>query len=172
MSRRARMHRRRKREQACGDRGGRGAGRGDLAGRRHFLARMGLSPRTLRAEALMGAPSAPVTRRRRAASRRRGPAPEPITYVDPAPPPSLLGRALSVNRHLAGLLAGSLVAWADARHRDGTGRGPRYLLARGLSPLVRSLLRPDLARVPFPVHLRRRLELLGPTYIKLGQILS
>lgn len=120
----------------------------------------------------MGAPSAPVTRKRRVASRRRDPAPEPITYVDPAPPPSLLGRALSVNRHLAGLLAGSLVAWADARHRDGTGRGPRYLLARGLSPLVRSLLRPDLARVPFPVHLRRRLELLGPTYIKLGQILS
>ena len=30
----------------------------------------------------------------------------------------------------------------------------------------------ELARLPFPVQLRRRLERLGPTYIKLGQILS
>jgi ubiquinone biosynthesis protein len=30
----------------------------------------------------------------------------------------------------------------------------------------------DLARQPFPVQLRRRLEILGPTYVKLGQILS
>src|SRR5690606_34200138 len=42
--------------------------------------------------------------------------------------------------------------------------------------LVGALSRPWVDRrlrdLPFPVHLRKRLEALGPTYIKLGQILS
>ena len=44
------------------------------------------------------------------------------------------------------------------------------------SALVAALVRPFLMRElrdrPFPVQLRRRLEILGPTYIKLGQVLS
>lgn len=115
----------------------------------------------------MAAPSAPVSRPRRAASRRPAPVPEPIVYVAPSRPPGLVGRALSTNRHLAGLLAGALISWADVRRR-----GIRYWVARSLSFCIRPLLRPELKRASFPVHLRRRLELLGPTYIKLGQILS
>jgi ubiquinone biosynthesis protein len=77
-------------------------------------------------------------------------------------PPGIIRRALSVNRHLAGLALGALIA----RARRSSTRGPRrWMLAR---PFVRA----DLASLPFPVQLRRRLELLGPTYIKLGQILS
>ena len=119
----------------------------------------------------MSAPP-PVSRPPRAPRRRPRALPEPVVYFTPARPPGLLGRALSANRHLIGLLAGALVAWTDARRREGTGRGPRYWAARGASLVVRPLLRAELARAPFPVHLRRRLELLGPTYIKLGQILS
>ncbi len=36
----------------------------------------------------------------------------------------------------------------------------------------RRFLDPEIARQPFPVQLRVRLEMLGPTYVKLGQILS
>ena len=38
--------------------------------------------------------------------------------------------------------------------------------------MVRPFVLPELRDAPFPVQLRRRLELLGPAYIKLGQILS
>ena len=87
------------------------------------------------------------------------------------PPPGLLRRFFTTQRHAVALLAGGLVAYvADARAR-GVG-GIRLALARALAWLVRPLIRRDLRDEPFPVQLRRRLELLGPTYIKLGQILS
>jgi len=44
----------------------------------------------------------------------------------------------------------------------------KRLLAWLLTPFVRS----DLRRLPFPVQLRRRLEILGPTFTKLGQIMA
>lgn len=44
----------------------------------------------------------------------------------------------------------------------------KRLLAWILRPLVRS----DLRDRPFPVQLRRRLEILGPTFTKLGQIMA
>ena len=81
-------------------------------------------------------------------------------------------RALSANRHLIGLLFGGLVARVHARRHDGTGRGLRFQLERFLAAIAKPLLRSDLADQPFAVQLRRRLELLGPTYIKLGQVLS
>ena len=86
--------------------------------------------------------------------------------------PSLMRRAMSTNRHLAGLAAGGLVAHVRARRAAGEGRGVRFAILSLLAVIVRPFLRRDLAREPFPVQLRRRLELLGPTYIKLGQILS
>lgn len=114
----------------------------------------------------------PITRRPRGTRRQRVHAPEPVAYFTPSSPPGLVGRAFAANRHLLGLLTGALIAWADARYQDGAARGLRYRLARAASFVLRPALRPELARAPFPVHLRRRLELLGPTYIKLGQILS
>jgi ubiquinone biosynthesis protein len=84
----------------------------------------------------------------------------------------LVRRAMATNRHLVALLAGGLVSHVRARKAAGEGRGLRYALLAVLAALVRPFLRRDLAREPFPVQFRRRLELLGPTYIKLGQILS
>lgn len=97
----------------------------------------------------------------------------PAAPVDVAPPPrpsGLIRRFLTTERHLIGLLSGALVASVDAR-RD-SARGFWYLLQRLAAAVVRPLVDRKLRRLPFPVQLRRRLELLGPTYIKLGQILS
>jgi ubiquinone biosynthesis protein len=79
---------------------------------------------------------------------------------------------MTTNRHLVGLLAGGLVAQARARRAAGTGRGLRFAGLAVLAAIVRPFVRRDLVRQPFAVQFRRRLELLGPTYIKLGQILS
>ncbi len=88
------------------------------------------------------------------------------------PPPGIVRRALSTNRHLLGLLFGGIVAWTRDRREQGHGRGPRYMAGLAVSAVARPLLRRDLVDLPFPVQFRRRLEMLGPTYIKLGQILS
>jgi ubiquinone biosynthesis protein len=87
-------------------------------------------------------------------------------------PPGLVRRALTTNRHLAGLAAGGLVAWVRARRENGEGIGLRLLPFRVAALIARPFVSRDLVGEPFPVQLRRRLEMLGPTYIKLGQILS
>ncbi|MBP1775633.1 MAG: hypothetical protein H6Q77_220 [Gemmatimonadetes bacterium] len=86
-------------------------------------------------------------------------------------PPGLVRRALAVNRQMAGLFAGGIIAHARARVASGRG-GLALWLERVLAALLRPFVRPDLRNATFAVQLRRRLELLGPTYIKLGQILS
>jgi len=87
-------------------------------------------------------------------------------------PPGLISRLFTTWRHFAGLAAGALAAWVRARREDGTGRGVGFLLVRGITPFLTLLVDRELLAQPFPVQLRRRLERLGPTYIKLGQILS
>ncbi len=87
-------------------------------------------------------------------------------------PEGLARRFLSTCRHFYALAAGGLVAWVRARREDGTGRGLKFLALRVLAALHRPFLDRALRDQPFPVQLRRRLERLGPTYIKLGQILS
>lgn len=87
-------------------------------------------------------------------------------------PPGIIARVLQTNRHIGGLFWGGLVAYVRARRRDGTGRGLSFALARVLAWAARPFLDRALVEQPFPVQFRRRLELLGPTYIKLGQILS
>lgn len=88
------------------------------------------------------------------------------------PPPGIVRRALSTNRHLAGLLFGGMIAWTRDQRERPTPKGPKFALARGLSAAAHPFLRRDLRDLPFAQQFRRRLELLGPTYIKLGQILS
>jgi ubiquinone biosynthesis protein len=83
----------------------------------------------------------------------------------------LLRRFLVVHRHLIGLLAGARVARADRLPSDGRHR-PRALRLRASAALLRPFLLAELRRQPFPEQLRRRLELLGPTYVKLGQIMA
>jgi ubiquinone biosynthesis protein len=83
----------------------------------------------------------------------------------------LIRRFLVTTRHLSGLLFGGLAAHVrtiPASRR----RQPRYLLLRLFSAVATLPVNRKLRRQSFPVQLRRRLELLGPTYIKLGQILS
>ncbi|HEY7192840.1 MAG TPA: AarF/UbiB family protein, partial [Gemmatimonadales bacterium] len=116
--------------------------------------------------------SAPRARAAKAATPAAPVSPRAPPAAVETPRPGLLRRAMSANRHLIGLLCGALVARVEDRRQNGTAKGLGYQLERALATLVRPLLRRDLADQPFPVQLRRRLELLGPTYIKLGQVLS
>jgi ubiquinone biosynthesis protein len=86
-------------------------------------------------------------------------------------PPGLVRRFFATQRHLLGLLAGAYVANVRRRRAEGA-RGPGLVPATVVAAGLRLLLRAELRDQPFPVQLRRRLEILGPTYIKLGQVLS
>ncbi len=86
--------------------------------------------------------------------------------------PGLLRRMAQTWRHVLGLAAGGLTAWVRRRRAEPGPRGAAYPLARVASVLVYPFLDHDIVDQPFPVQLRRRLELLGPTYVKFGQILS
>jgi ubiquinone biosynthesis protein len=90
------------------------------------------------------------------------------------PPHGLLRRLLTTQRHLIALGMGGLVSHARAGKALGTGRRFRLLfwLQRLIAALVRPFLDKSIVDRPFPVQLRRRLEILGPTYIKLGQVLA
>jgi ubiquinone biosynthesis protein len=87
-----------------------------------------------------------------------------------ARPSGLVRRFLTTQRHLAGLLAGAFISSVDARR--GVARGFWFLVQRSVARVLRWFVDRRLVRLPFPVQFRRRLERLGPTYIKLGQILS
>lgn len=90
------------------------------------------------------------------------------------PPRGLVRRFLTTQGHLIGLAFGSLVAHAREGKALGEGRRLRLLfsLERLLAFLVRPFLDKSLVDRPVPFQLRRRLEILGPTYIKLGQVLA
>ncbi|MGZ8376233.1 MAG: ABC1 kinase family protein [Gemmatirosa sp.] len=108
-------------------------------------------------------------------ARRRAPppreAPEEFTLLRETRPPGLVRRFLVTHRHLAGLAAGGLLSAARAARARGE-HGPRVRAREALAAVVRPFVLPELREQPFAAQLRRRLELLGPTYIKLGQILS
>jgi ubiquinone biosynthesis protein len=87
-------------------------------------------------------------------------------------PQGLLRRLLTTLRHFLGLLFGGLAAHVRHQREEGAGRGAKFLLLRILSAVTAPFVNRELRQEPFPVQLRRRLERLGPTYIKLGQILS
>lgn len=84
-------------------------------------------------------------------------------------PPGLIGRYFTTQKHVLGLIFGGIRAWVVTRKEP----HPRfYGLARMVSGVASPFLDKRLRDLPFPVQLRRRLEILGPTYIKLGQVLS
>ncbi len=85
--------------------------------------------------------------------------------------PGLARRGRSTLRQVVSLLLGGYVATVEASRRRG-GRGVFFRMRASLAWVFRRFLDPEIADQPFPVQLRRRLEILGPTYIKLGQILS
>lgn len=86
-------------------------------------------------------------------------------------PPGLLRRVITTWRHFLGAVFGGLNAWVRSRPKEEK-RGLGYVSAWTLALLSRPFLSRKLVRLPFAVQLRKRLEALGPTYIKLGQVLS
>lgn len=85
--------------------------------------------------------------------------------------PSLLRRLLTTYRHALGLLGGGLIAYLRALPPPRQ-RGLRYRWLRFINFFTRPFVDRKLRDLPFPVQLRKRLETLGPTYIKLGQVLA
>lgn len=88
------------------------------------------------------------------------------------PPDSLLRRLYVTIRNVLGLLFGGGFAYVRQRKRQGTATNLSMLLLRAFLSVTWPFLDKKLIALPFPVQFRRRLELMGPTYIKLGQILS
>ncbi len=95
----------------------------------------------------------------------------PLVFDPLAPYRGTVRRFFTVYRHVFGLLAGGAVAYVGALPRERR-RGLRQLGPRLTAFAVRPFLAREMRALPFPVQLRRRLELLGPTYIKFGQILA
>lgn len=95
-----------------------------------------------------------------------------FTLLNEQPPQSLLRRLLTVFRHLGGLLFGGMAAFARDKRAQGQDSTLGMRLLRMLLFAVRPLLDQRIIQHPFPIQFRMRLEILGPTYIKLGQILS
>lgn len=84
----------------------------------------------------------------------------------------IVGRFFATLGHLLGLILGG--AFAYVRQKKAIGEGwtfPILLLRFGLI-FIWPFMEKKIINQPFPVQFRIRLELLGPTYIKLGQILS
>ncbi|PSQ74808.1 MAG: ubiquinone biosynthesis protein UbiB [Bacteroidetes bacterium QH_9_64_21] len=96
----------------------------------------------------------------------------PFTDFDPlAPYRGAVRRFFTVWRHVAGLLMGGHIAYVRSLpevQKTGVRSLGKRVLAAILTPFVRS----DLRDLPFPMQLRRRLEILGPTFTKLGQIMA
>jgi ubiquinone biosynthesis protein len=91
----------------------------------------------------------------------------------PSRPAGIIRRVFTTHRHVLGFLLGAFVWHVESRRRsDPPGRGVLFALQRALAGVVRPLVDRSLVDEPLGIQLRRRLELLGPTFIKLGQILS
>ena len=105
-----------------------------------------------------------------AAAHPFGPRSRPATN-DAVNIPDLARRGRTTVRHFVQLLLGGYVSTVEVRRR----RGERGLLFRVRAAFAwgcRLFVDDEIALQPFPVQLRRRMEMLGPTYVKLGQILS
>lgn len=100
------------------------------------------------------------------ASKKKKPVFDPL-----APYKSAFRRSLEVYRHIIGLFSGGLLAYLNALP-DVEKKGFSNLGKRILAFFIRPFVLKELRNARFPVQLRRRLELLGPTYVKLGQVLS
>lgn len=99
------------------------------------------------------------------------PSAEEFELFAEARPPGLTRRLLVTYRHVLGLLFGGLEAYLRALPDDRR-FGFRYRFLWLFNGVSRNFVADRYLALPFPVQLRRRLEALGATYIKLGQVLS
>ncbi len=97
--------------------------------------------------------------------------PRPFIFDPLAPYKGAFRRFFTVYRHVAGLLMGGLIAYVRALPPEHK-RGLRSFGVRSAALFLTPFVKGELRRLPFPVQLRRRLEILGPTFVKLGQILA
>jgi ubiquinone biosynthesis protein len=83
----------------------------------------------------------------------------------------VLYRLFLLYKHFIGLMAGAHLAYVNnlPAYKRKFFHSPGARLA---ALLLRPFVKKELRDQPFPVQLRRRLEMLGPTYIKLGQIMA
>ena len=92
--------------------------------------------------------------------------------LEERPPDSLLRRLYVTVRNVTGLAFGGGFAYVRERKVQGTATNLSMLILRFFLAFAWPFLNKELIALPFPVQFRRRLEMMGPTYIKLGQILS
>ena len=85
--------------------------------------------------------------------------------------PDLARRGRTTLRHISALVFGGYVATVDASRKRGA-TGLFYRSRAFVAFFIRPFLDKDIRELPYPEQLRKRLEILGPTYVKLGQILS
>jgi ubiquinone biosynthesis protein len=80
-------------------------------------------------------------------------------------------RFLILYRHVIGLIVGGQIAQVNAlpEHKR---KGLHSPFSRTTAFFLKIFIKKELRKQPFEVQLRRRLEILGPTYIKLGQIMA
>jgi len=83
------------------------------------------------------------------------------------PPDGLIKRFIVTNLHLLGLLIGGRFDYVWQRKQQGKTRGFGFFMLRVALLLCWPFVNKKLIREPFPVQVRKRFEMLGPTYIKL-----
>ncbi len=87
-------------------------------------------------------------------------------------PQGFIRRFFATQRQFLGLIIGGGYDYVRTAKKDGYGGSLHIIFLRIILFFTWPFIDRDLAKQPFHVQFRRRLERLGPTYIKLGQILS
>jgi ubiquinone biosynthesis protein len=85
---------------------------------------------------------------------------------------NIIRRYIALIRHGNGLLLGAAYTYIQREKEIGNNWSFTLIGLKLLLAISWIFIDRDLIRQPFAVQFRRRLEMLGPTYIKLGQILS
>ena len=99
--------------------------------------------------------------------------PKPIYEIyKEKPPQGLIRRFIGTLRHFLGMLLGGGFAYVREMKNQGRAWGFRVIILRIILLFAWPFMIKEIISQPFPVQFRRRLELMGPSYIKLGQILS
>jgi ubiquinone biosynthesis protein len=97
--------------------------------------------------------------------------PEFATYQEPRHV-GMVGRAIATGTQFLELLLGGGIAYIHDQSAAGKGWQLHVILLRLILFVPWIFLDKEIVNQPFAVQFRIRLEQLGPTYIKLGQILS
>jgi ubiquinone biosynthesis protein len=100
-----------------------------------------------------------------------GPGKSPYKFDPLSPYTGLLRRFFQIHRNVSAIFGGGIIAFVRALPPERK-KGLRSPGIRLLALLSTPLVKKDIRRLPFPQQLRKRLEMLGPTYVKLGQILA